>query len=273
MKLGRFYGGYVPSRPEARGTHEPHAMRFMIDGGFSVTPDAVDNGSLLPVVLNQGGQGSCVGHAVAEALWGAMIRQRAEAGLPPAEQPSPAWCYELGRVIDGNVNQDVGTSPYSAFHGAIALGLVTESQLPYSDAVLETPDERTPALERLAFDQKIVDGLARITTTGTNRLNSIRQALAAGYLVVFGTQVDQSFEDLGPGDVWPGLTGESLGGHCLVWTGYRTVNGRVQFRTRNSWGPGWGDGGSCWMDQDAVAGCMDLWIVSSAPEWSGTVDQ
>jgi hypothetical protein len=235
-------------------------------------PSAADNEALLPFALDQRRQGSCVGHAVSEALWGALNRAAFEIGQPAVDSPSPFWCYYVGRVLDGSANQDVGTSPYSALHGVMQLGFVPNSQLPYSDAVLKPEKVRIPELERLAFDQKVVDGLARITSTGTYRVNAVKQALAAGYIVVFGTEVDDAFENLGPSDVWPGCTGYQLGGHCMVFTGYRTVNGRTQFHVRNSWGPDWCDRGSCWFEEAALAGCEDLWIVSAVPAYSGTED-
>jgi len=270
VKLGNHYGGYLRSPPHARGTRALHEMLPLV--GDEQLPPSADFSSLLPVVLDQGQQGSCTGHGVGEAIWGAQNRLRVTAGQSPVERPSPAWLYYVARVLDGDAAEDVGSSPSSVLHGAEALGFVSNAQLSYSDSVLEPPHDRIPELERLAYDQKLLTGTARITSTGTQRVRDIQTALAAGYLVTFGTDVDDAFEALGPTDVWPGVTGTVLGGHCMCLTGYRTVSGRVQFRVRNSWGSGWCDGGSCWFDQGAIAGCDDIWIVSAAPDWSGTAD-
>lgn len=270
MRLGRYYGGYKPSAKHARGSHQWHEMLPML--ADQVLPASVSNDDLLPIVLDQGQQGSCTGHGCGAAIWAAQNRVQLSAGLPTVDRPSPAWLYFVARVLDGDSTADNGSSPASVFHGAGQLGFVSNTQLPYSDAVLVPPQDQIPELERLAFDQRLLTGTARLTSTGAKRVTDVQDALSARHLVAFGTDVDAAFEDLGPGDVWPGVTGRVLGGHCMCLTGYRTVNGRLQFMVRNSWGPGWCDGGSCSVDQGALAGCDDLWIVSAAPEWSGTVD-
>ena len=263
MKLDRYYGGCRPSRPTARGTHMPHEMAPI----GNPTPDSVDRSALLPEVLNQGQQGSCTGHGVSEGIWAAMN------AVAPVERPSPRWLYDLGRAVDGTpLTEDAGSNVASVLHGAVGIGVVKNSDNPYTDSVLYTPKSDWPEQERLAFDQRIVEGTARITATGAALVDACRAALAAGYLPVFGTDVDNAFETLGSHDVWPGCKGQSLGGHCMVLTGYQTVKVRTQFRIRNSWGLGWADNGSCWCDQDALAGFWDVWIVKTAPSWSGTVD-
>jgi hypothetical protein len=266
-RLNRFFGGYKPSPEHARGTHEPEQMQ-----GFRVSlslPETVDKSALLPFVLNQGQQGSCVGHGVSEAIWGSLVFAARSTAV---ECPSPAWTYFVGRTVDGTQDKDEGTYVSSAFQGLHSVGFVSSKQLPYSDQVLVPAKNERPALTRLAYDQRLISGYARITSTGSQRVQDIKAALAAQYLVVFGTSVDQAFEDLGPDDVWLGCKGASLGGHCTVLTGYRTVNGRTQFRDRNSWGAGWCDGGSGWVDEAATAGFSDIWFVSAAPKYSGTED-
>ena len=266
MRLGRYYGGCRPSPPAARGTRWAHEMLGMHES--ATTPDAVDRSTLLPEVLNQGQQGSCTGHGCSEGIWAAL-----NAAAPsPVERPSPEWCYYLGRVIDGNATEDAGSSVSSVLEGAQQIGFVQNAQLPYRYTELVPDQDRLPALERLAYDQKILKGTARITAMGSALVTACRAALAAGYLPIFGTDVDRAFEDLPADGVWPGCKGQSLGGHCMCLTGYRTVNGRTQFCIRNSWGDEWCDAGSCWCDQDALAGFWDVWIVQTAPSWSGTVD-
>lgn len=43
------------------------------------------------------------------------------------------------------------------------------------------------------------------------------------------------------------ISGSVAGGHALMLAGYRTVDGLRWYRLENSWGPGWGDNGGCWI--------------------------
>jgi len=235
MRLGQYFGGYKPSPPDAVGTHELHAMPRMASALKAVQlPARVDNSALIPYVLDQGAQGSCVGHGVAEAIWGELCRTANPTSATP-KQPSPFWVYWMGRALDGSIGDDAGTYVSSAFEQIQKFGFLANEQLPYRDDIISVDAARIPALERAAYDQRIVTGCARIMSAGQQRVIDIKMALAAGYLVVFGTMVDMAFEMLGPGDVWPGIYGTSqpLGGHCMCITGYEENHVDVL----NSWDP------------------------------------
>jgi hypothetical protein len=270
MKIGRYHGGCIPSPDGVRGTHDP--MRML--GMLLSTPNEVDCSNLLPEVLNQGSKGSCTGFGGStEPIWAAMNAAAFAAGQPAVERPSPDWAYLIARSLEGNLSADSGASISSVLGGARLMGSVKESQCPYLDYRLNPDRDAWPALGRLANDQRILDSTARITETGPAMIDALRAALAGGYLPAFGTDVDAAFESLDARTVWLGCRGQSLGGHALCLTGYRTINSRTQFRIRNSWGIGWGDNGSCWCDQSAVSGFWDVWVVKSAPSWSGTEDK
>ena len=264
--------GYKPSPEDAKGTHDLYSLPRVpnhLKLAAAPLPASVDNSNLVPRVFDQGGAGSCVGHGTAEAIWGELVREWKAAGSTGEfpECPSRAWNYWLGRVHDGDPNLDNGTYVSSVFEMLAKYGFIRESAWQYSDQNLTPPKSRIPALQRLAFKQRLVTGTARITSIGAKLIAELKTALAAGYLVVFGTQVDMAFENLGRDAVWPGCKGQSLGGHCMLVTGFRTINGRTQFRIRNSWGTGWCDNGSCWFDEAATVGFDDVWVVSAAPKY------
>jgi C1A family cysteine protease len=264
-RLGKHFGGYRPSPASARGTHAVHELpRF----SALRLPASADNSNLIPYVLDQGQEGSCVGHGVAEAIWGELCHGAVEEGKPTPECPSPFWLYWLGRVLDGSVSSDAGTYISSVFEQVAKFGFLSNADLPYDDTVLTIDNVRVPSLERIAYDQRLVTGCARITSTGTQRVNEIKAALAAAYLVVFGVIVDMAFEMLQPGEVWPGIYGTSqpLGGHCLLAVGYNENTISVL----NSWGPDWCNNGFCMMYWSAVQQFDDVWIVASSPSYSGT---
>ena len=92
----------------------------------------------------------------------------------------------------------------------------------------------------------------------------IKQCLAAGFPVVFGTTVYESFESDSTASTgvvtMPSSDEQQVGGHCMTIVGYDDANNR--WIVDNSWGVGWGDKGSCYIpyvytDQFA----SDYWTV------------
>ena len=250
--------GYRPSSADARGTHGFRAT-------FAApTPQSADNRHLIVEVMDQGDEGSCVANATAQALRAALVH----AGLPPQPPPCPsrAWLYWLGRAEDGDPEADNGTSPSSVLQAAHLIGIAPDAAWPYVVGDL-TPGDRLWGIARKAVGQRLMSGYARITSTGAQRTADIKAALAGGHLVVFGTDVDSAFENLRPGDVWPGCRGGVLGGHALTVCGFDPTTWLIC----NSWGSGWCDNGYCRMATDAADGFTDLWILSSAPQFDGTV--
>jgi len=220
-----------------------------------------------PAVLDQGQQGSCTGFGTTAAVWSALCREARALGRPDPEQPSPAWNYLLGRIEDGDPSQDNGSTISSVLDGVSRYGFVSDDVLPYSDSVLEPPPSQLEELKRLAYDQRTISGTSRIVSTGTKFRDDIRASILAGYMVVFGTDVDQAFEDLSPGKYWPGVKGQVLGGHCMAIDHYDAsgVGGP------NSWGTSWCDKGRFLAGWSAVDSFGDAWIVSVVPQYSGTV--
>jgi C1A family cysteine protease len=76
-------------------------------------------------------------------------------------------------------------------------------------------------------------------------LTSLKACLAHGYPIVFGFQVYETFESqqvAATGVVpLPGTGEQLLGGHAVLAVGYDDT--ATRFLVRNSWGPGWGQGG------------------------------
>ena len=157
----------------------------------------------------------------------------------------------------------------SGFDGAIVadgaevlerIGLPPEIVMPYTDAN-PNPSMTKPAADtiRQAYDQKAEVNTGQIVTMGTQRVDDVLRALAAGGKggkpapVVFGTNVTNAFarNALPPGFVVDAPDPSDIdGGHCL-WIVRAVfdpgVVGGVKFRVQNSWSSAWGDGGYFWM--------------------------
>jgi hypothetical protein len=272
MRLRNYYGGYRRRAAGCGGSHPIHRLQGLkhLAANEAVPslqlPKSVDNSNLIPFVLDQGQQGSCTGHAMAYAIWAEMTRS----GVPiTTAPPSPAWLYWLGRVYDGCSSDDAGSTPSSIAAELARNGFLSNRQMPYEDSTYTIEPNRVPGLARLAYDQRLA-ATARILSAGYQRRTDVKAALAAGYVVVFGTEVDEDFEELQPDEIWPGLTGRSLGGHCMALTGYETGEGGY-VEAVNSWGDEWCDLGYCRIEWRAVDAFDDLIVVSSAPVYSGTV--
>jgi hypothetical protein len=257
--------GLVKSPRHWKGLGHPHYLSAVL------VPPAAE--VTLPPPLDQGDLGSCTGNAFALALQIEMQRARPSLAV---ELPSRLFLYFNARKKEGSEAEDSGAMLSDIFDGAVALGFPPESAWPYPDpadsgALLEraVTEPALSAYER-AFDQRIVHGVHRLESVGQALSDDIAAAIAAGQVVVWGTDLDQAFEDLEPGRVWPGVKGPVLGGHAMVLHAYRTVGmkrsvhpheeksvlGAVnwpvrEFKTRSSWGE-WCDGGSAWVSQDAI---------------------
>lgn len=97
-------------------------------------------------------------------------------------------------------------------------------------------------------------------------LNQLKGALAAGFPVVLGFTVYESFEgaDVAATGVvpMPGAGEKVLGGHCVVAVGYDDSSQR--FIIRNSWGAGWGQDGYATMPYPYLLSsslASDFWTI------------
>lgn len=226
-------------------------------------PRRASNRQLILSVLDQGNLGSCVANAVAQALRAAMVREGAI--NPPLA--SRLWLYYLARAYDHDTANDDGTRIRNAFAAAVKYGLPPESAWPYiADPTPGAPFSRMPPQEafREGFDQRAPTTYMRINTIGDDRIDEIRRALAAGFCVVFGTQVSQEFCDGNTKLIAPPT--RSVGGHALTLAEY-DQDDEDEFKGPNSWGK-WGDKDGWFSVSPAYlkwGATDDLWIVERTP--------
>lgn len=238
--------GWRPDLPDGRDQYLGFAKPAGIGPRQDLSPD-------FPAPYDQGDLGSCTGNGIAGVLEYEAVRQ----GEPPVT-PSRLFIYYGERSIEGTVDQDAGASIRDGIKVVAALGAPPESDWPYdiSQFAVRPPAEAyTDALQHKALVYKrAVFGQFRI-------------ALAAGYPIVFGISVYESFES---GTVaedgivpMPTQSEQILGGHCIVMVGYDDATRRLKFR--NSWGTGWGDGGYGYLPYDyvnpSVGLASDFWTL------------
>ena len=95
---------------------------------------------------------------------------------------------------------------------------------------------------------------------GSTAPTTVADCLDAGIPVWIGTSVGQAFQELEAGQIGQPAdpSDPTAGGHAMAILGYRTGPGKLQFLVRNSWGPGWCEGGNCWVSAAFIATAWSL---------------
>lgn len=248
------HGGYGWTRdlPDARDVGYAAPLLRFPQG----LPPLVDLRSECPPVYDQGQLGSCTANAIAGAI---QFEQMKQGGTEFA--PSRLFIYYNERVIEGTVSQDSGAQIRDGIKSVATLGAPPETDWPYDI----TQFAKQPPQQ--AFDdakQDLVSAYARVT----QNLLQMQGCLASGYPFVFGFTVYSSFESdsVAQSGLVPMPTSAEtvVGGHAVLAVGYD--NGTRTFIIRNSWGPGWGKAGYCFMPYEYLlspALASDCWTIRS----------
>lgn len=188
-------------------------------------------------IRDQGSTNACVGMAIGTAV---DVRLR-RTGITTAPMASALAVYTLARSVTDAPLLDLGCHPRLAFRAMREHGIPSEGVWPFSEGEVATKLPWDVLQQASAFR---VAAWWRIDSEGDERIEDVCQAIAAGYPVVFGLDVDRAFLEYSRGGAPLGALGEDrIGGHMTCLLGYRTENNRRILRGANSWGIGWGDAG------------------------------
>jgi C1A family cysteine protease len=208
-------------------------------------------------VYDQGQLGSCTANAIAAGYEYDLIRQ----GLDEFT-PSRLFIYYNERVKEGTVDTDSGAMIRDGIKSVAAQGVCTEDSWPYDIAAFA--DRPTDDCYQAALAHR-----ARAYQRVTPVLAQLKGCLAAGYPIVFGFRVYESFESAEvarTGEVpLPAARERPLGGHAVLAVGYDDTTGR--FLVRNSWGTGWGVDGYFTMPYAYLTRrnlSSDFWTITTA---------
>jgi C1A family cysteine protease len=193
----------------------------------------VDPRKDMPAVYDQGQLGSCTANAVAGAIEYDNLLDGDSYGTP-----SRLFIYFFERVIEGSPpDVDSGAFGRDGFKVAHKLGAPPESEWPYD--IDRFAVEPSKAIEEDAARHKLDKDYRAVRRSVTQ----FKRVLSNDQTVAFGFTVFESFESAEMG--WaqmPARSERMLGGHEVLLVGY--LREYPQFGLcRNSWGPGWGDGG------------------------------
>lgn len=214
-------------------------------------PYAVDLTSLMPPIQNQGQLGSCTAFA-SLSVWRAMRGRQQQPDLDGSELAQYYWT----RILEGTRNWDSGASIRNSIKTMVYNGVAPEDLWPYA---IERFTKAPPIkVRRAALKSQVIQYEAVVQHS-----LSVKTALAAGYPIVFGISVYESFETAQAGEIpMPAYDEKLLGGHAIVLVGYDDATGRFTFR--NSWGTEWGNQGYGTLPYAYVLEpnlASDFWIV------------
>jgi C1A family cysteine protease len=238
--------GWIPDLPDKRD------LIFMGSRAIPI-PDRVDlrEKALFTPIYDQGNLGSCTANAIA-AGFSYALKKECNADL----LPSRLFIYYNERVVIDTVKEDSGAMIRDGIKSLVKQGVCPEHMWTYSDS--GTKFKRKPSVK--CFNTALAHQL--IQYKRCNAPLAIQQALAAGFPVVSGFTVYESFEsdEAAKTGIIPEVVAEEqvLGGHAILIVGYDKPSRR--WIVRNSWGADWGDKGYCYMP--FTTAFEDSWTMS-----------
>jgi hypothetical protein len=190
----------------------------------------------MPEVWDQGQLGCCTGEGWAAMVAFALGRQ----GVTALGTPSVLFIYFNELEAENNLPNDVGSSVRNGGMVLVKKGVCSEKTWPFEP---ERFAQRPPLN---AYAQAALFQAVRIERIPD--LTGVRQHLAEGWPVVFGTDLYPSFQSIQRDGIMPmpteaELANDPAGAHCMVAVGYDNEDPRHPISVRNSWGKDFGDAG------------------------------
>lgn len=197
-------------------------------------------------IMDQNGQGSCVGHGSIAAKEIA----RGIAGMTP-RRLSP--CFTYGLINGGRDNGAVVSDAWDALYTS---GSCLESTVGPKN------------IYRRNFPQAAFDEAKRFKGFQSESISTFDELCTAIQLgeggVSFGIEIGNSFDPDNQGII-PRQRGGG-GGHCMCALGLKQINGSWYLEVQNSWG-NWGLNGYCWMPESYFDdGDLDAWLIAVEAE-------
>lgn len=209
-------------------------------------------------ISNQGTIGSCVANATCDALEILLGLEDPNSVV----QLSRLHLYWNARSYTHDTGRDDGSYIRNCVDSLQRLGVCPESIWPYdTQMVFAQPPIRA---YQLSLDNKI----NAYYYIGTNRSNSIEDALRANHPVIFASDVTQEYTQYyNRNDIVWNTPKTWVGAHAQIIVGIRTVNGQREFKIRNSWGNNFGENGHTWYSEEYIesARCNDFWVITRTP--------
>jgi hypothetical protein len=225
-------------------------------GNTASAPPSYTIENKYPPIGDQGQYGTCaawaVGYGVKTALDG-MDNNWSSADLAKsANQTSPR---DLWMAIPyASKGEDCGgTSFEAAFDALISMGASSLSESPYSGMNCAgtsrgNTSNKLANYRKIAYNESLAGGSGKSGMDVENFKNYISQ----GKPIAIGAKLGDRFMRWNNNSTISSDTYDNPGMqhamHAMTLSGYD--DNKQAFRVRNSWGSGWGDNGSIWVDYD-----------------------
>ena len=213
-------------------------------------PSSVSLTQYLPPIGNQGQYGTCVAWAAGYNLKAAL--EAKDLGLSSSDLANTQYQFSPKDIFwrlpaSKKPNGCDGTSFEAVMDVMISDGVATLASVPYSDLNDCQPSgswTSDAAAHKIEAYRKI-----QITK------NELKQYLEDGRPIVIGAKLGDRFMQWSDASVYDSDTYSNPGMqhayHAMLLVGYDDSKGpNGSFRIVNSWGPGWGDNGFVWVDQN-----------------------
>lgn len=286
--------GFRPSCDKGIDETPDYSYRAMSASLRPSLPRSASVMSLLGGALDQGRIGTCAENAAFKAIWLDHVQQCVALGMSVqaaqqrARLGSRLFGYYFARAYESATGSDVGTMPRNLFRALNKFGFppedgkIEEGAWPYSDALAPSasfkslagpPFTLQPNREsiELARDQKSPKSefvYHRIDTSGHQRIEDCKRAIATGKAVCIGSDVsyDMTALKFDPTVPMDPPTGKPIaGGHMWVLGAFDEGD---NFTGLNSWGED--DHARFKISAEYVTWrrTSDLWVVSHVPRFA-----
>lgn len=232
----------------------PNGLDYDIRDHVQLAASVPQSGSnRIAYMKDQRQWGSCTGHAIER-----VVRMALQHASLPDIDLSPLFAYYQNRIESGlPPTQDSGASIRGSVDAARKYGICRESYWTYKNADGYLFVKPEPYAYADALDHQVLEAYSVPNST-----DMIKQALASGFGVTYGTTVHyNSFENAPGGNVFMPQQGDAVAGaHNIVLDAWN--DGTSRFGFGNSWSERWGAGGFGSVPYEHVAKFgFDLWAV------------
>lgn len=250
----RVLGGYrYAAAPSGTKSFDPSQTQV------SRLPAQVDLRPMLTPVEDQGQTSSCAANAAAGAYEYLMKRHQGD----QAYDVSRLFIYFNARDLEGGPIEDGGSLLHQIVEGLKQYGAPSEQTWPFDPGIVNEKPSDDAYQEASGFS---IEGAELVPVD----LDAWKTSLAAGYPIIFGMALFESFDKQKKAGLVPMPTPNEVGrashgGHAMLCVGYSDKD--QVFIVRNSWGPKWGDKGYCYIPyrylMNADYNYGDSWIIRS----------
>jgi hypothetical protein len=238
-----------------------------------VTLESITWENRFPVIGDQGSYGTCVAWSTGYALKSALNNMDEDNNNNFIASPVDLWHLIGSGDKSSGCN---GTSFEPALDAMQKKGVASMTEVPFTNKKMTCDGvsgignaaNKLGAYRIIAYTEEL-SGNQSYGMTVANFKGNLENGP-----VVIGVRLGERFMQWNNSTVLSGIDSEKVNGqhayHALVVVGYD--DSKRAFRVRNSWGTGWGDNGSIWIDYDFFLNhfCFGAWVANNPGQTLGT---